>query len=66
MNGIKKSATLKVKDGRYACPNCQQRTYQEADPETEAKNLKLWCKHCKSGFYVNIAQGQCVTNRQYR
>ncbi len=51
--------TLSVKDGLYVCPNCRQKTNQAARPDTEARHLLLWCRHCKAEFLVNIVSGQC-------
>lgn len=54
-----KSGMLAVKGGRYVCPNCKHPTYQQACPTTQAKDLILWCRHCKAEFIVNIEDGQC-------
>ena len=66
MNEEKKAVILSVKDGLYVCPNCRQKTQQAADESTVARNLRLWCRHCKSGMIVNIDFGQCAMVRRYR
>lgn len=50
---------ISVKDNLYVCPNCKQKTSQAARNDTEAKNLSLWCRHCKATHIVNIVHGQC-------
>ena len=58
--------TLAVKDGLYICPVCKEKTQQAFDPATNATNLRLWCKKCKSVHYVNIVFGQCSVVSRYR
>lgn len=50
---------LSVKNRRYVCPNCKQLTNQQANPQTNAEHLILWCRSCKAEFVVNIDHGQC-------
>lgn len=61
-----KSVRLSVKDGMYVCPVCRQKTNQAADPSTNAQNLRLWCRHCKTVHIVNIVFGQCSIVSRYR
>ena len=54
---------IEIKDGLYVCPRCGAKTYQAYDRSTHAKNLLLFCRHCKGKFYVNIESGQCFLSR---
>jgi len=53
------SGKLTIKDGMYVCPVCRQKTNQAASSDTQAMNLRLWCRHCKTVHIVNIISGQC-------
>ena len=58
MNDLKtiaKGAKLSIKDGHIVCPVC----LVFIRPETEAKNLQVFCAQCKSQMLVNIKTGQC-------
>ena len=62
MNDLKtiaKGAKLSIKDGHIVCPVCRMTTRQIIRPETEAKNLQVFCAQCKSQMLVNIKTGQC-------
>ena len=48
-----------VKAGLIVCPVCKNKTNQAMHPNTEATNLLLWCRTCKTQTIVNIANGQC-------
>ena len=51
---------LTVKDGWVTCPVCRKnRRLIQIKPDTEARNLSLWCRNCKAVFLVNIEHGQC-------
>lgn len=54
-----KRGKLIVKDGLIICPNCKAKTNQAVRPDTEARNLQLWCRTCKAIHIVNIEHGQC-------
>ena len=56
---IAKGAKLSIKDGHIVCPVCRMKTRQIIRPETEAKNLQVFCAQCKSQMLVNIKTGQC-------
>ena len=58
MQTAKKPVKLSPK-GRIICPNCNRATAQEVRPDTQAANLKVWCRGCKQSFLVNIDSGQC-------
>lgn len=66
MQNGKKAVRLDVKDGLYVCPVCRSKTQQAFDPSTNASNLRLWCKQCKSVHYVDIVSGQCSVVSRYR
>ena len=59
MQNREKCDKLVVKDGYAVCPVCRRKTNQAIRPDTEAKNLQLWCRSCKAVHIVNIASGQC-------
>lgn len=50
---------LNIKGGLIVCPVCRQKTNQSVRKDTQAKNLPLWCRTCKTLHYVNIVDGQC-------
>ncbi len=52
-----------VKDGYIVCPNCGFKTTQILRPDTQAKNLRVWCRECKHVAVVDIAFGQCFLSR---
>ena len=66
MQNVNRPVTLTVRDGLYVCPVCKEKTQQAFDPATNATNLRLWCKKCKSTHYVNIVFGQCSVVSRYR
>lgn len=66
MQNVAKPVKLGVKEGRYVCPVCKQRTSQKSFEITNAENLLLWCKQCKSEHFVNIVHGQCYVVSRYR
>ena len=59
MNEKEKCGMLHVKAGLIVCPVCKNKTNQAMHPKTEATNLPLWCRTCKTQTIVNIANGQC-------
>ena len=55
---------LVVKDGWIVCPVCKRnRHLHRIMPDTEAKNLPVYCKDCKTELILNIARGQSVERR---
>ena len=60
MTEIEKNRRLVIKDERIVCPNCRRRTSQSVRMDTEAKNLPLWCKGCKTVHIIDIAGGVCT------
>lgn len=63
MPTIEKSGKLVIKDGYVMCPSCKLRTSQAVRPETVARNLQLWCRHCKATYIVDIESGQCFLSQ---
>lgn len=59
--------------GRVVCPRCGRKTQQRILPETQARRLPVYCKHCRSETIVDIQpapasapepQGQSQHQRQ--
>lgn len=55
-----KQNMLTVKDGRIICPICKGKYMQMIYPDTEARRLPLYCRHCKNTAVVNISGGMCA------
>lgn len=59
-----KCGKLTVKDGWVACPVCKRNhRLIRVGPETEARNLPIYCRDCKSTVILNIDRGQSVERR---
>ncbi|MCI6972345.1 MAG: cysteine-rich KTR domain-containing protein [Clostridiales bacterium] len=53
-----------MKNGFLVCPNCRRnRHLQKIDPDTEATNLPVYCRDCKTENRVDIREGQCFESR---
>lgn len=56
-----KCGKLTVKDGWLACPVCNRNIHLlKIRPDTQAQNLQVFCRTCRSEIVVNIEKGQCV------
>ena len=59
-----KSDILRVTNGWLTCPVCKRnKRLLRVSPTTEAKDLRVWCKDCKSEIILDIARGQSVERR---
>ncbi len=64
MQGEMNRGKLFVKDGWITCPVCRRnRHLHRIADDTEARNLPVYCKDCKTEFILDIARGQSVERR---
>ncbi len=55
---------LNVENSWLACPVCKRnRRLLRVEPETEARNLTVYCRDCKTALILNIDRGQSVERR---
>ena len=60
----KRGKMLTVRDGWVACPTCRRnRRLLQVKPDTEARNLVVFCRDCKTEHIVDIVEGQCFESR---
>ena len=55
----KRGIILTVDQGFLLCPDCGRERVQAIEPDTEAHNLKIFCRRCKTRHIVDIVQGKC-------
>lgn len=56
-----KHGTLTVKDGWVVCPVCKRNHHLlRISSETEATDLPVYCRTCRSEMILNIERGQSV------
>ena len=55
------SATIITEDRRIVCPVCGRPTQYRVRPDTQAKRLPVWCKHCRQESIVNIGEPEPVS-----
>lgn len=64
MHPMGKSAKMVTKDGWVRCPVCKRNKHLlRIVPETEARNLLVYCRDCKAEIVLNIDRGQSVERR---
>ena len=54
LNTGPESGKLVTEDRRIVCPVCGRPTQFRVRPDTVAKQLPVWCKHCRQESVVNI------------
>ncbi len=55
---------LDVRDGYLICPICRtNRRLLPIEPDTEAKNLRVYCRVCKKRIKLDISKGQCFESQ---
>lgn len=59
------TAKIAVKTGGWiVCPSCRRnKRLMRIGPDTEAKNLRVYCRDCKHEIILNIDKGQRVELR---
>lgn len=64
LQNVPQCGKLVVKDGWVTCPVCKRNhRLIRVEPETEARNLPIFCRDCKSTVILNIDRGQSVERR---
>ena len=52
---------LDIRNGWIVCPICKQnKRLLRIHPETEAKNLEVYCRYCKRAVILDIPKGQSL------
>ena len=55
---------LTVRDGWLTCPTClRNRRLLQVKLDTEAHNLVVFCRDCKTEHIVDIVEGKCFESR---
>lgn len=63
-NTAERDIMLTVRDGYLVCPRCLvNRKVVKVDPDTTARNLAVFCRHCKLELKIDIVEGQCFKSR---
>lgn len=53
-----------MKDGFLQCPTCRgNKKLLKIEPDTEARNLIVFCRFCKTEHRIDISRGQCYESR---
>lgn len=64
LKSVQNSDRLSVKNGWISCPFCKRNhRLMRVLPETQARNLEVFCRDCKSTIILDIDQGQRVELR---
>lgn len=48
--------------GRLICPTCRAKLIRIL-PDTEAANLQVFCRKCKTELKIDIKSGQCFKSQ---
>ncbi len=59
----KDSGKLVVKDGWIVCPVCRNKRLFRVGEDTEAHNLPVYCRDCKTEIILDITRGRSVERR---
>mgnify|MGYP001622913319 FL=1 len=54
---------LVVKDGWITCPVCRNKRLLRIEEETEAHDLPVYCRDCKTEIILDITRGRSVERR---
>ena len=54
---------LVVKDGWITCPVCRNKRLLRIEEETEAHDLQVYCRDCKTEIILDITRGRSVERR---
>lgn len=55
---------LTVRDGYLVCPTCRRnKRLMKVNADTEAHNLIVYCRECKTEHIVDIVKGQSFESR---
>ena len=54
---------LVVKDGWISCPACRNKRLLRIEEETEAHDLPVYCRDCKTEIILDITRGRSVERR---
>lgn len=54
---------LVVKDGWIICPVCRNKRLLRIEEETEAHDLPVYCRDCKTEIILDIIRGRSVERR---
>lgn len=57
------SCKLVVKDGWITCPVCRNKRLLRIEEETEAHDLPVYCRDCKTEIILDITRGRSVERR---
>ena len=54
---------LVVKDGWITCPVCRNKRLLRIEEKTEAHDLPVYCRDCKTEIIMDITRGRSVERR---
>ena len=56
---------MPISDGYVCCPTCLPHRVKllRISSDTTARNLRLYCRHCKTEYIVDIVTGQCFKSQ---